>query len=259
MKKIKFLLFIVSFLVLSSAVSAQAFEKLCPTKNESYCVQAKKMIEAAWSISVGEELGNGGWEGIAAYMLKFGTVDETKFKNGIKIPDAQKFIKLYIGKLSPGDGAKAISNAFNEVYGTTPTKEEMNNWMDQIAAEKAWYSTIVLAENKKLNDDSARKTKMINLVYSRVMGRSAKPEELSKLLPENNHYRPMFNQTKAYLYSDKGKADLRETVRKALSAAHYQKTKDTSYVVPDADIDKYVKIFTPLKLTHPEMLKYLTS
>lgn len=246
-----------SFLVLSDTVSAQAFEKLCPTKNESYCVQAKKMIEAAWSISVGQELSNGGWEGLAAYMLKFGTVDETKFKEGIKIPDAQKFIKLYIGKLSPGDGGKSISNAYNEVYGTTATKEEFNAWMDQIAAEKAWYTTIVLAENKKLNDDSARKTKMIKLVYSRVMGRSPKPEELSKLLPENNHYRPMFNQTKVYLYSDKGKTDLRDAVRRAISSANLKKTGNKNYVPTDAEIDKYIKIFTPNKSTHPEMLTYL--
>lgn len=243
-------------LVMNAAGLAQAFEKLCPTITESHCVQARKMIESAWVINVGQEIGKDEWAGAAGTMLKYGTVSESQFSAGIKLSDASKFVRMYISKLSPGDGQRAVANAFLEVYGTAPTEAENGFWLAQVKMEKAWYSTIVIAEAKKLNSDKTVRSKTIGRAFSQVLGRSAKPEELTKWLGRTEHFRLMYNLLRNELYSPPGVTDLRDTVRRALSAANYKKG-NKNYSAPDAEIDKYVALFTPKKLTHPEMLAYL--
>jgi hypothetical protein len=109
---------------------------------------------------------------------------------------------------------------------------------------------MVLQETKNLNNSKPLREKMIKAAYSRAFGRQATADEIAYWLARSEHFRPLLNAQRIWLYSAQGNKDLRGAVRVAL----YPKLKREPTA---AEIDEGIKKVTPGKLIYTEMVPVL--
>jgi hypothetical protein len=201
---------------------AQLLKSVCPDLNKEPCATAKKMIISSQVIVTDDEPKGDEWTYMAEAFLQGthnGVPGEQKFKDGLSLKDAVDYWKYYEASPLTGDGnrQKIITNAFNEVFGAMPLITQSKIYIEQIKQKKAWYTTIVLDEQKNLNSNSELRKQTVNRVYSFAMGRSAKAEELDYWMRRKDDFRQMFTAARVYLYTPAGAADLRDVVRRALN------------------------------------------
>lgn len=199
-------------------------DNVCPDKTKAPCAQAKNAILSASVLVTGDELKGDDWTYTANAMLSSPEIGEAKFKDGIKLVDAVNYFKSYLASPMTGDGNRAmvVRNAFNEVYGSAPLMQQEKSYIELIKQKKAWYATIVSDEQKNLYANGQARKETINRVYSYAMGRSAKQEDLDYWTARTNDFRQIFQAARTYLYSDAGKADLHDAVRRALNYVNKQ-------------------------------------
>lgn len=113
----------------------------------------------------------------------------------------------------------AVGGNFAATYLDASKPDEQAYWEAQVAAQKAWYATIVGAEREGLNKDKAARTQMLNRVCKAAFGRDAQAGDLDYWLPRDDTYRAVLDANRNWLYSAAGAKDLSETVRRALKAA----------------------------------------
>jgi hypothetical protein len=249
--------------VLVAALSADAFgqasingksylDTVCPNKTQEPCATAKMMIVSAGVIVTGEELKGDDWTYTANAMLSSPLVGEQKFRDGLKLGDAVNYWKDWLASPFTGDGnrGKVISQAYTEVYGTTPKVGEYNEWMTKVKAKQAWYTTIVGAEKSRLKGDPALRKAMINRVYFAAMGRPADEVDYQYWMAQPDHYVQVVEANRKWLYAPNGEKDLRNAVRVAL----YPKLKREP---TPAEIDEGIKKVKPGKLIYQEMIAVL--
>jgi hypothetical protein len=227
-------------------------DTVCPDRTKEPCATAKQMIVSAGVIVTGEELKGDDWTYTANAMLSSKLVGEERFRDGLKLGDAVNYWKDWLASPFTGDGnrGKVISQAYTEVYGTTPKVDEYNAWMTRIKAKQAWYTTIVGAEKSRLKGEPARRKAMINHVYYTAMGRPAAEVDYQYWMAQPEHYVQMVEANRKWLYSPNGEKDLRGAVRVAL----YPKLKREP---TPAEIDEGVQKVKPGKLIYREMLPVL--
>ena len=225
-------------------------ETVCPDKTKEPCATAKKMIESAAVIVLGEELGADEWTYTANNMLSSSEVGEEKFKDGLKLMDAANFWKSYIASPFSGDGTrtKVINNAFLEVYGVLPLAIESKVWMAKIKVKQAWYTTIVAKEISNMNSAPIRRQDVITRAYKHAFGRVPNDGDMKYWLPRTEHYRLLIAAQRVWLYSPNGVNDLQNVVKMVL----YAKNKKEPL---KSDIDAAIKKFAANKLIYIEMVK----
>jgi hypothetical protein len=236
---------------LKAVATPDELSSICPNKNQEPCATAKQMIESAAVIVFGEPLNGDEWTYAANKMLSAPEVGEQKFKDGLKLIDAINYWKSYAASPFAGDGTrtKIVKAAYMEVYGQLPLISENNDWSLKIKEKNAWYTTIVLAEIEKLNKDQVKRKAMIDRVYQVVFGRSADAGNLQYWMPRKEHYRLIVQANRSWLYSDNGKGDLHDTVKRAF-------INKTNYKTPsETQIKNTAGAFSLKKLIYSEMFK----
>lgn len=139
--------------------------------------------------------------------------------DGIDFSEAVRFLKAYIAHPEGAAArARAISNAYLEVYARPATAVEQAGRDAEVRAGKSWYATIVTAEIARESKDDSLRTALLNQAYNQAMGRNARPADLSYWMRRSEHARQIIEATRAFLYSSNGAADLAETVGRSLVA-----------------------------------------
>lgn len=241
---------------LSLASAAFAAPKVCDNANSAGCQQAYKMLKAAWVIAVGDDKQAGVWTEHADNMVYHKIVTAEKFASGVSLKDATEYWKFFLSELSPGVGGYAtvaVNNAFKEVYGRNPMKAESDPWLALIKQKKAWYTTIVLAESKKLKDDSTAYAKVIRAAFSNSYARWEDDKEKAYWMANRLHYRLMRQTFRNELYKEGNEAAAKKLT--ALAIQNSTKAKTGKTVAPGgADIHFWYLKFMKTKLLYDEMM-----
>lgn len=226
-------------------------EVMCPDPTKEPCKTAKKMIVSAGVIVTGEEVTDEEWGFMAAKMLSSPEVGEAKFAAGLSLSDAVAGWKAWLASPFTGDGnrTKVINAAYMEVYGVLPLAIERDVWMKRIKAQEAWYAIIVSKEISGLNSADARRRDMITRAYNHAFGRPANDtEDMPHWLPRKEHYRPLIQAQRQWLYSERGAKDLWFAAEKALTAKYKKQPSP-------AEVNAAVEKFRPGRLIYIEMVK----
>jgi hypothetical protein len=174
---------------------------------------------------------------------------QQQYKDGTRFSDATTVLKNLLA-MQPVIQQEVIQRAYQEVYGSKAEPPHSNFWCQQLAAKTDWYITMVGKLNAELNANKGpydRKT-IVRSVYVQVFGRDADKGNLAYWLPRTENFSQMLLANRNWLYSDAGKTDLEETVRRAFK----QKMKKDP--TPE-EVSDTAKLFTPKKLIYYEMVK----
>lgn len=134
-----------------------------------------------------------------------------------------------------------IKRAFFEVYNYGPSPKDVAFYSNSLTG----FQTIVLAEQKKMNDDQAIRRLMISEAYKYTMGRSPTKAEFDYWQPKQEYFMQIVEASRAYLYggSVNGSKDLVETVKRAMNKNGNN---------PNPDIDQINKTITKYSSMNPK-------
>jgi hypothetical protein len=204
-------------------------------EGKAICTTAKSMFRSASVFVTGIDPNEAkiyGWIYIAVTQPDW----KTKINEGLKFSEAVGFLKglmandggflgIYnsittpILTAVPSDRITTIKTAFQEVYGRAATPNEEKILVEQIIKQKAWYSTIVFDEIKRINNNRDLRIPIIQRAYTEAMGRMPTAGDASYWKPLNEHYRLLIQACRAWLWSN-GAEDLRQTIIRALQVKY---------------------------------------
>jgi hypothetical protein len=174
---------------------------------------------------------------------------QQQYQDGTKFSDAVEVIKDRL-KLSLPLQQEVIKRAYLEVYGAEPGQAQLAQWGPQLTAKTLWYVPLVAKLNEELNTNKGlydRRT-IIRTVYYLAMGRDPNDGDFNFWQPRKDNYTQMLLANRNWLYSDAGKGDLQETVRRAFKQ---KMKKDPS----SQEVTDTANLFTPKRLIYIEMIK----
>lgn len=253
------LLTVFSFLTISFGLAQTASAAtVCKNQQAPGCQKARTVFIAAWSIVVGDEMKYDLWVEQADNIINRKIVTPQQFAEGIKLSQATEFWKLFVVEYSPlkgGYATVAVKNAYREVYGRDPLSSETAAWLDQIKLKKAWYTTIILAEEKKLYKDSALYTQHLKNVFGNAYGRWPDETETKHWTMNKDHYRIIRGHLRSDIWRPYKETEVRKLTMLALKNSNKIKTGNAT--TNAKEVDKWYQIFKVKRSLYDEMMAEL--
>jgi hypothetical protein len=137
---------------------------------------------------------------------------------------SQAVATLKLGLLTPNaqmERAAVIDRAYYNAFGRASTADEQLYWENRMRTEKLWYAPVATAALAYLNAPANRQTERaatVNRVYQTVFGRDADAGNRAYWLPRTEHFGPMVQANRSWLYSPAGAAELPSMVRRSVAA-----------------------------------------
>ena len=170
---------------------------------------------------------------------------------GLSHADAVTYLKGKLAQEGAGVArAGVIDNAYLDVYGSKAGPAQVSSWEPQLKTQKEWFATLVFKLNDELNRGKGpydRRT-VIRTVYYNAMGREPLDTDFSYWAPRQENYRQMLIAGRTWLYSDAGRGDLRDTIRRAFR--HKLKKEPT-----EQEVSETAQRFAAKRLIYIEMVQ----
>jgi hypothetical protein len=159
------------------------------------------------------------------------------------------FLKEYV--TGPFFRGVAVTNVIRELYGREPLAAEFKEWRTKVAAQQAWYITILQAERERMKADPFLRRQTVEAAYLNVFGRVPKPGDLSYWMPRSEGYAEMRAAGVLYLYHPTHAEELRATADRAYEVSYGMHS--------DAEVDRLLAAARPGRFTFAQMVHWLHS